>query len=282
MSDPSAPLPADAFTPRSLRTALGDRPFRFYPQVTSTQDVARDWISDQPDLPPGALVITEEQTAGRGRQGRRWIAPSGTAILVSMILQPRVTPEQLPRVTMLAALAVYDALSPLAPDAIALKWPNDVLLDGRKVCGILSEATWHGPHLGPVVAGIGINVRVPFTETILADYATSLEAATGAAIDRHALLANLARRLDAWAGRIHSPDLLSTWRHRLVTLGQRVTVYPQIDGSDPFDGIAEDVGPNGALLVRRDSGKLERLLAADVGLAHTGPPPDLPHIPPAT
>ena len=174
----------DLFTYESLRQALGQQPFRFYEHVTSTQDLARDWALADPDLPAGALVIAEEQTAGRGRQRRKWHTPPGQALALSMILRPTLVPEQLPRVTMLGGVAVAATLSPLLGDALALKWPNDVLIHGRKVCGILSEAIWEGDRLGPVVIGIGLNVRVDFSRTDLAGQATSLETELGHPVSR--------------------------------------------------------------------------------------------------
>lgn len=257
----------DWFSYDSLRQALGQHPFRFYERAASTQDLARDWALAEPDLPPGALVIAEEQTAGRGRQGRAWQTPPGAALALSMILQPHLAPEQLPRVTMLGGVAVAATLSPLLGDAVALKWPNDVLIRGRKVCGILSEATWDGDRMGPVVIGIGLNVRVPFEGTNLASYATSLETELGEPVNRHALLANLVGHLLHWSRRIHDPALIQVWRGWLKTLGRRVTVYPQLDGSAPFEAVAETVDDNGALWVRLDSGEQRRIIAADVGLA---------------
>lgn len=260
---------SDLFTYESLRQALGQQPFRFYERVASTQDLARDWALSEPELPAGALVIAEEQTAGRGRQRREWRTPPGQALALSMILRPHLVPEQLPRVTMLGGVAVAATLSPLLSDALALKWPNDVLVRGRKLCGILSEAVWEGDRMGPVVIGIGLNVRVDFARTDLAGYATSLESELGQPVNRHALLANLVGHLLHWSQRIHDPTLVEVWRGWLKTLGRRVTVYPQTDGSASYEAVAETVDDLGALIVRLDNGDQRRILAADVGLAES-------------
>lgn len=260
---------SDLFTYDSLRQALGQQPFRFYERVTSTQDLAREWASSDPDLPAGAVVIAEEQTAGRGRQRRAWRTPPGQALALSMILRPHLIPEQLPRVTMLGGVAVAATLSPLLEDALALKWPNDVLIHGRKVCGILSEAIWEGDRLGPVVIGIGLNVRVDFSHTHLAGYATSLETELGHPVSRHTLLANLVGHLLHWSRRVHDPALVEVWRGWLKTLGRRVTVYPQAEGSESYEAVAEAVDDLGALIVRLDSGEKRRILAADVGLVQS-------------
>jgi len=255
---------ADRFSVDSLRDALGDRPFRFYEQVTSTQDVARRWALEDP--PPGAVVIAEEQTAGRGRGRRRWHSPPHSSVMFSAILRPVLTPEQLPRVTMAAGLALWDVLHPLLGDTFALKWPNDGMVRGKKICGILAEAAWVGDQLAAVMVGVGLNVRADFTGTELAGTATSLEAELGRAVDRHALLADLLARLDHWGAHVSDPALVPTWRSRLGTLGKRVTVYPgpQEGAAAPFAGIAEDVDEAGALVVRLDAGGVRRVFAGDV------------------
>src|SRR5258707_12440534 len=125
------------FSAASLQVALGARPFRFYPQVGSTNDSARQWALE--GAPAGSVVITEEQFAGRGRFGRTWSAPAGTALLMSVIVRPRIPQEQLPRLTMVGAVSVAEALEELLPAQVGLKWPNDVQLQGKKVAGILAE-----------------------------------------------------------------------------------------------------------------------------------------------
>ena len=258
----------DCLTPDTLRAALGQRPFRCFDEVSSTQDIARDWALADPPAPDGAIVIAESQTAGRGRQGRRWRSPAGGALLVSAIYRPTIAPEHLQRVTMAAGLALADVLSPLLGDAFALKWPNDGLVRGKKLCGILCEATWLGDRLAAVVVGIGLNVRADFSGGDLAAVATSLETALGRPVIRIALLAALLPRLDQWVARAADSGIVATWRARLGTLGKRVTVYTapgQLPGPS-YSGVAEDVDEMGALLVRLDSGDVRQVLAGDVGL----------------
>jgi BirA family biotin operon repressor/biotin-[acetyl-CoA-carboxylase] ligase len=260
----------DHFTHDSLRAALGTRPFRFYEQVGSTQDLAREWALSQPPAPEGAVVIAEEQTAGRGRQGRVWYSPPASGIMCSIILRPHLMPEQLQRLTMTAGIAVAETLSAFLPGAITLKWPNDVLVRRKKISGILSEAIWIDNRPVAVIIGIGINVRTDFSGTEMADHATSLEVELGRSVDRHVILANLLGHMYTWYGRVDDPGLVETWRERLGTLGKRVTVYPQLDRSSAFQGVAESVDENGALFVRLDSGERRRVLAADVGLWEEG------------
>lgn len=262
----------DRLTPDSLRAALGERSFRCFDTVGSTQDIARDWALADPPAPDGAVVIAEAQTAGRGRQGRPWHSPPGSALLLSAIYRPALAPETMQRVTMAAGLALAGALSPLLGDAFALKWPNDGVVRGQKLCGILCEATWLGDRLAAVVVGIGLNVRADFSGTDLADTATSLETALGRPVERLALLAALLPRLDHWVARAADPAIVAAWRAQLGTLGKRVTVYTAPDqfAGPAYSGIAEDVDEAGALLVRLRSGEIRRVLAGDVGLGEDG------------
>ena len=249
------------FSREALRQALHPRPFRFYAQTASTQDDARTWALADPPAPHGAVVIADAQTAGRGRQGRQWLAAPGSSLLFSVVLRPRA-PEHLPQYMMVGGLAVYEALKPLVGAALALKWPNDVLIGGRKVCGVLAEALWLGDTLAAVILGIGVNVRADFGGP--AD-AVSVEEARGAAVDRLALLRDVLAQVDAWDAHVGSEALVSAWRARLSTLGRRVTVYPR-DGAPPFEGLAEAVDADGALIVRLPSGERRPIRAADVGV----------------
>lgn len=259
----------DLLTPDALRAALGGRPFRFFERVGSTQDIARDWALADPPAPDGAVVIAEEQSAGRGRQGRRWVAPPGSALLFSVVARPALPPEHLQRATMAAGLALSDTLTPWLGTAFALKWPNDAMIRGKKVCGILSEAIWLGERLAAVIVGIGLNVRVNFAGTDLSDSATSLEAELGQLVDRVALLAELLAHLDRWLARAPDPTIVAAWRARLGTLGQRVTVFAAsaLESAPLFAGVAEEVDEAGALLVRLETGELRRVLAGEVILA---------------
>jgi BirA family transcriptional regulator, biotin operon repressor / biotin---[acetyl-CoA-carboxylase] ligase len=188
MNDSLAP---EAMVPR-LRGRFG-RPYEHVGSTSSTQ------LLLGPDAPEGALVVAEEQTAGRGRLGRRWFAPAGTSLLCSLQLRPDTPTERLPELTAVAARACADAIAALTGLEPALKFPNDVLVGARKVAGILAEA-----RDGRVVLGVGINVNVPADE-LPEDVdrpATSLLVETGRELDRAELLAELLERLerryDAW------------------------------------------------------------------------------------
>ena len=256
----------EILTETRLRKVLGQRPFRLYPQIGSTNDVAREWAAQ--GAPDGAVVVAEEQTAGRGRFARRWDASPGTALLLSVILRLQSTQRtHMGRLPLVGALAVVEALTTLGAQRVAIKWPNDALLNGRKVAGILAETDWQGDTPGIGILGIGLNVRVDFSGSELETRAISAEQALGVPIDRPLLLVTLLARIDFWMARLPDPALLDAWRTRLVTIGQRVTArLPGKGQSETMAGVAIGVDDFGALLVQADEGKLHRLVAGEVTL----------------
>jgi BirA family biotin operon repressor/biotin-[acetyl-CoA-carboxylase] ligase len=245
------------YTPERLQTALSPRPVRYLPEVGSTNDVALGWLRQ--GAPAGAVVVADAQVQGRGRLGRRWHAPAGTALIVSVVLKP--PRAVLGRLTMVGAVAIAETIEALGAAEVDLKWPNDVRLHGRKVCGILPEAAWEGDDLLGAVLGMGLNVRVDFTGSELADSATSLEPALGRTVDRVDLLARLLERVDDWQTRADSAALFEAWKRRLSTIGQVVTV-----SGAGVHGIAEGVDDQGALLVRTGRGDVQRVVAGDIQL----------------
>lgn len=260
-------------TEARLREALGDRPFRLFEEIGSTNDDARDWATA--GARAGSVVVAELQTQGRGRFGRAWEAPAGTSLLMSVILRPTIAAAQFGQITMLAAVAVAEALEPLLmnPDMLRLKWPNDVQVAGKKVAGLLPEASWQGDHAEFVVVGIGLNVRVNFRGTALEPHATSIERYAPPImhpLDRTVLLGRLLARLEAWsaeidAGGIGAITLWQHWRERLNTLGAMVIARGA--DSQQISGEAVDVDRDGALLIREADGTIARVVAGEVTLA---------------
>lgn len=233
----------------------------------STNDLAREWALEGAEN--GAVVVAEEQTVGRGRFGRTWVAPGGTGLLFSVIYRHALPRERVLRYTMVGAVSVRAAIATIPginADDVTLKWANDVHLDGRKVCGILPEAIWEGNALQAVIIGIGINVRVNFAGTDLADKATSIEQHTTHNVDRAQLLANVLETLDVWAARANELSLFLTWRSALSTLGQRVTAVSVSSPGRITMGRAVDVDDDGALLIRDDKGRVHRVISGEVTL----------------
>jgi len=188
---------SDSLAPEAVRPRLRGRFGEEYAYVESTPSTQ---LLLGPGAAEGAVAVADEQTAGRGRLGRRWLAPAGTSLLCSIQLRPQVSPERLPELTGIAARACAEAIAAVTGLEPELKFPNDLLVDGRKVAGILAEA-----REGRVVLGVGINVNVPESDLPreVDRPATSLLAETGREVDRAELLVELLERLErrykAWS-----------------------------------------------------------------------------------
>jgi len=237
-------------------------------RTDSTNERARELAAA--GAPHGTLVTASEQTAGRGRQGRRWQAPANTALLASVLV--RTGPATVPGVPFAAGLAVLDALDRVAPIDAQLKWPNDVMAGGRKLAGILTElepgaAPEDGRAAG--VVGLGLNLRVPSFPAGADGVSLDELAAVVPGRDRvlNAWLDALWRRIDALEAR-GMPALLDEWRRRAVGLGATVTATT---ARGAVAGIAEDIADDGSLLVRTRDGVV-RLVAGDVHIGAS--PPD--------
>jgi BirA family biotin operon repressor/biotin-[acetyl-CoA-carboxylase] ligase len=247
-----------------LGTAVIGRQLVHLAETGSTNDVAKQMALQ--GAADGAVVVAEYQTSGRGRLGRRWEAPPGTNLLLSILLRLDLDPHRVQQVTMISALAVADAVQECAGLAVGLKWPNDIVLNGAKLAGILTELGLERDRLSYAVVGIGLNVNLEARELPagLPFPATSLLQALVRPVDRHALLLALLRALDVRylaLRRGRSPR--EEWAARLETLGRPVTVTQQ---ATKWDGVAEAVDGDGALIVRLADGTKERVLAGDVTL----------------
>ncbi|HEY3820204.1 MAG TPA: biotin--[acetyl-CoA-carboxylase] ligase [Polyangiaceae bacterium] len=237
-------------------------PMHLLASTTSTNDEAKHAAKD--GAPSGSTWVAEEQTAGRGRQGRVWESPRGENLLFSVLVRVTCPPSRLPPIALAAGLAVRDALALAAPEAAPrIKWPNDVLIDGKKIAGVLVEAITAGSRVQAVVIGVGINVHARDFPEELRERATSLALASSMVPDRAMVLADVlgcldrdlhvvvARGLGLLRARLEAADALR---------GQRV-------GSDAGDqGMASGIDDEGRLLVRRDDGVLARWSAGEVHL----------------
>jgi BirA family transcriptional regulator, biotin operon repressor / biotin---[acetyl-CoA-carboxylase] ligase len=272
MSDLSAEAIAAALTTRRL-----GRPVLYFPRTGSTNDVAHERAAA--GAAEGLLVIADEQTAGRGRLDRRWWAPPDSSLLMSLLLRPALPPSRAGQLTMCLGLAAVEAIEAVTGLHPALKWPNDLLLEDRKLGGMLTELRLNGEQVAYAVLGLGINVNVTFDEgrttndenssslvlrpsSDLANTAISLSMALGHPVDRLPLLAALLARCEAWYERAlagESPH--AAWAARLDTVGRRVTVATTV-GS--LTGVAIGVTPEGALLVRDDDAAEHVIWSGDV------------------
>ena len=244
-----------------IENALAGLPLgeiRYFDTIGSTNDYAMYWTQYGPSNL--SIVIADEQTAGRGRAGRRWLTPRGAALAVSVILQPdQVEVGALSLVNGLGALAVSDALACLGLSP-AIKWPNDVLMEGGKVAGVLPESHWLGDRLLGVVLGIGVNVgRAALPPAGSVNFpAGCVEEALGQPVVRVTLLREILSALVFWVGQLGTPIFLETWENRLAFRGERVQVIPPI--GEPVEG--QIAGLTSAGNLRLAIGKEEKVFSA--------------------
>jgi BirA family biotin operon repressor/biotin-[acetyl-CoA-carboxylase] ligase len=229
-------------------------------RVTSTMDVVDERA--RAGAVEGLIVVADEQTAGRGRAGRHWEAAPGSALLCSILLRPSISPNRLGPLPLLFGVAVAETVEAFISSPAQLKWPNDVLIGGRKVAGILVQSRLSGNGVNFLNVGMGINVNAPAAS--LPDGATSLQTAMGRTIDRDEVLGVLTQRLDsAYSTYLSSggKPSLDEWRRRALMLGEEVVVHhdsDQVQGR--FVGIDED----GRLILQAGSGERFALAHGDV------------------
>ncbi len=259
--------------PETLKKGLytqvvGSRILHFK-ELSSTMDRAAE--EAERGAADGTVVLCDRQTQGRGRFNRNWVSPAGNLIL-SVVLRPEL--EALPYVSVLAALAVARAVEKETNLDPVIKWPNDVLVRGRKLCGLLVENSLQGRKVRHSIVGIGLNVDLDPRETPeIADTATSLRIETGQATDVSALLLRLLHELDDIYVALRSGQSpIPEWSRYLETLGKRVQVQW---GAELVTGTAEGVDDHGHLLLRRDNGVLLTLSAGEVTLKTPGRQPAL-------
>ena len=255
---------------QGLYTHVVGRRILYYPELESTMDEAARLAGEGAE--EGAVVVAERQSAGRGRQGRSWVSQPGN-LLLSVLFRPDMA--QLPFISIIGGVAAARAVRKTTGLDPKVKWPNDMMLDGRKAAGILAESAIVGDSVCYAVLGIGVNIALNPAESEevaafhpeLVEGATSVNAAAGREVERESLLRQLLLDLDDLyirLGRSESP--LPEWRGLLETTGRRVEAT---FGNDTYAGLAEGVDDIGNLLLRLDYGTLVTLTAGDVTLGRS-------------
>ena len=215
--------------------------------------------------PEGLCVVAREQTRGRGRQERVWVSPPDAGLYFSIVLRPRLPLEAWPLVTLMAALAVRDALTEACALETDIKWPNDILFQGRKLCGILAETVETKPGRACIL-GIGVNLSERAYPADLRAHATSVEAATHTRVDPEHVLAALVRRLASRYAQLHASggetEIIRSWSaNSSYAVGKRVRVRA---ATEIFDGTTRGLEPDGALRVETATGEIKIVRAGDV------------------
>ncbi|HEX4384446.1 MAG TPA: biotin--[acetyl-CoA-carboxylase] ligase [Myxococcales bacterium] len=233
-----------------------------YAGLSSTNDEAH--LLAEAGALHGEVVIAEEQTKGRGRKGRSWLAPKGLGITMSVILRPALPPQRAPELTLVAAVAICEAARELGAVNARIKWPNDLECDGNKLCGLLTELRAESDRIRHAILGIGFNVGLTASDLPEEIRATSLLIETGTRTPRPVVCASLLEHLEEWLS-LHETEgfdaVRERWRELSGTLGRQVRVEAE---TGSFEGEALDLDDDGALLVRDSSGVVQRVVAADI------------------
>ena len=257
-------LHADDLIARLPKKRIVGRDIRVFQETTSTNDVveklARDGVKE------GVVVFAESQTKGRGRLGRKWVSPAKTGLWFSVLLRPQLRPVEATQLTVAAATALARAIRLQTELEPAIKWPNDLLLEGRKVAGILTEMSAEVDRVNHVIIGVGVDVNQTASDfpADVRKLATSLKIASGQSIHRAELVATILQELDRDYARVCDggfAELADEWESRCSTIGQNVSI---LVGDRRIQGRAESLDDAGALLLRTEHGRIERIIGGDV------------------
>ena len=255
-------LTADDIKAR-LKTQLIGSEILVFEETASTNEVVEHLAKS--GARDGLVVFAEAQTRGRGRRGRAWASPRGKGLWFSVLLRPALSPAAASRITVAASVAVARAIRQSCGVDARIKWPNDVMVNGKKLAGILTELRAEADEIFLAILGIGIDVncRVEDFPNELSGIATSLELETGSAQDRVALAAQVLIALDECyrTALTDFETVVDEWAKLCTTLGRHIVVTM---GQHRIEGFAQALDSDGALLVRRDSGQIERILGGDL------------------
>lgn len=250
---------------QGLKTKTMGQSIYFYEETDTTNNRARELALE--GAPEGTLVVAEKQTAGRGRRGKVWESPLGTGIWMSLVLRPQIMPAEASVLTLLCGLATAEAIEAETGLSAGIKWPNDILINGKKAVGILTEMDCEMSEVHFVIPGIGINVNTASFPPEIADIATSLYLECGKTVSRrrlvHKVLERLEEHYETFLRTGSFAAMLEDYRKHCITLGKEAHVL----GREPFFAEALDITPEGELLVRRaDNGKEEVVFSGEVSI----------------
>lgn len=233
----------------------------YYPSIPSTMDVARKMVKEGAE--EGTVIVAGEQTSGRGRLERKWLSPPGTSLSLSVILRPAL--KILPQLNMAASLAVVQCVERITTLKPVIKWPNDVLINSKKLSGILIDSIFQGNELEAAIIGIGINVKLnPSSFPDISNIATSLSVEMKREVSRREVLFSLVEELDkVYHGLTEGEPVYERWLTRVETLGKLV----QVKWRDTIEeGYVESVNADGSLVLKRHDGSLITMVAGEVTL----------------
>jgi BirA family biotin operon repressor/biotin-[acetyl-CoA-carboxylase] ligase len=245
-----------------LKTRIIGKEILLFPEAASTNTLAMELAAK--GAADGTVVIAETQTGGKGRLGRSWISPKGN-LYISVILRPEIPPHKAPLITLMAAVAVASTIRQRFDIQAGIKWPNDILISGKKMAGLLTEMRAEPDRVKHVVLGIGINVNMDIAElpVFLRKLSTTLSAETGKKIDRALFLQQFLAELDRWYQIFlkSGAAVIEAWEMFNATVGNRVAVSGP---EEAFEGTAQGIDADGRLILKLDDGTVRQVAAGDV------------------
>ena len=244
-----------------LETEWAGRHVFCYESVDSTNRVLKTMAADGADH--GTLVVANEQTGGRGRRGRGWLTPKDTSIAMSLLLRPEIPPAKVALLSLAASVAVAKGIRQVTGLEAGIKWPNDIVVNGKKVCGILLEMDADEQNVHYIVAGVGINVHLMDIPEEIRATATSLDLELGHPCSRVEIVKAVMRATEETEKLLKDGSFMSVYESLSVTLGHPVSVQAV---GETFTGTAEQIREDGVLMVRTESGAVREVMAGDVSV----------------
>ena len=248
-----------------LQTERMGRQIRYFSRIDSTNQYAKR-IAEE-GAPDGTLIIADEQTAGKGRSGRTWVTPPAEAIAFTLLLRPKLSPDRISMVTLVMGLAVTNAVNSLYDVSAGIKWPNDVVIKGRKLCGILTEMSAEVRQVNYIVIGVGINANLTSFPEEIREIATSLRLELGCDINRAELIARVMTEFERLYAEFEAQGdlgaVMQEYNELCLNAGSKVRV---LDPNGEYTGTSRGINSMGELLVETEDGKMQEVYAGEVSV----------------
>ena len=248
-----------------LQTERMGRQIRYFSRIDSTNQYAKR-IAEE-GAPDGTLIIADEQTAGKGRSGRTWVTPPAEAIAFTLLLRPKLSPDRISMVTLVMGLAVTNAVNSLYGVSAGIKWPNDVVIKGRKLCGILTEMSAEVRQVNYIVIGVGINANLTSFPEEIREIATSLKLELGRDINRAELIARVMTEFERLYAEFEAQGdlgaVMQEYNELCLNAGSKVRV---LDPNGEYTGTSRGINSMGELLVETEDGQIQEVYAGEVSV----------------
>ena len=248
-----------------LQTERMGRQIRYFSRIDSTNQYAKR-IAEE-GAPDGTLIIADEQTAGKGRSGRTWVTPPAEAIAFTLLLRPKLSPDRISMVTLVMGLAVTNAVNSLYGVSAGIKWPNDVVIKGRKLCGILTEMSAEVRQVNYIVIGVGINANLTSFPEEIREIATSLKLELGRDINRAELIARVMAEFERLYAEFEAQGdlgaVMQEYNELCLNADSKVRV---LDPNGEYTGTSRGINSMGELLVETEDGKMQEVYAGEVSV----------------